>query len=247
MQVRAALPLVGVPELPDDPALYPRALLAGGYFEAVAFSKEDRERAEMYQANAERAQALSASGDLGVYLESLDMVCSIGLVEAVSRARVSQLINKSNQFNLTTRRYSESEVEAVERDERRHAVHVRLVDRFGDNGIISVIIADKGAEAWEIDTWLMSCRVLGRRVQEAVLAHLAAAARAEGASQLIGRYIPSPKNRMVAGHYETLGFSQIDGSPEGETVWRLDLRTYAPPQLPMRIEDSALTDAKVGA
>jgi FkbH-like protein len=247
MQVRAALPLVGVPELPDDPALYPRALAAAGYFEAVAFSKEDRDRAEYYQANAERAQALSASGDLSDYLASLDMVCTISRVNPVSRPRVAQLINKSNQYNLTTRRYSESEVESAERDPARHAIHIRLVDRFGDNGIISVIIADKTGDAWTIDTWLMSCRVLGRRVQEAALAHLAAAAASEGAKLLIGRYIPSPKNRMVARHYETLGFTLVDAAPDGETEWRLDLSSYVAPELPMRIEVSALARPKVTA
>ena len=239
-QVRSALPLVGVPELPDDPAFYPRALMAAGYFEAVSFSTEDKRRAEMYQANAERAQALAASGDLGDYLASLQMVCSIRRVDPLTRPRVAQLINKSNQYNLTTRRYTESEVEAAEKDPRRHAVCIRLLDRFGDNGIISVVIADKVDEAWDIDTWLMSCRVLGRRVQEAVLAHLAAAAKAEGASRLIGRYIPSSKNRMVVDHYRSLGFAQVDASPEDHTTWNLDLATYEAPDLPMTIDDTAL-------
>ena len=244
LQVRGELPMVAVPELPDDPALYPRYLAAAGYFEAVAFSAEDRERAGYYQANAERASALSASGDLGDYLASLDMVCSIGAVDAVSRPRVSQLINKSNQFNLTTRRYSEAEVEAAERDPLRHPIQIRLVDRFGDNGIIGVTIADRMGEAWEIETWLMSCRVLGRRVPEAVLAHLVAAARADGARRLIGRYIPSAKNRMVADHYHKLGFSQMEDKAGGETVWSLDLATYSAPELPMTIVDTALTRAE---
>ena len=210
MQVRSALPLVGVPELPDDPAYYPRALAAAGYFEAVAISPEDRERAGYYQANAERAAALSASGDIDSYLASLGMVCAIAPVDALSRARVSQLINKSNQFNLTTRRYSESEVEAAERDPSRHIVQVRLADRFGDNGIVSVIIADKRHQKWEIDTWLMSCRVLGRRVQEAALDHLVTAARISGSHILVGRYRPTPKNRLVADHYGKLGFTRFE-------------------------------------
>ena len=240
LQVRRALPQVGVPELPDDPALFPRALMAAGYFETVTFSAEDRARADMYQANALRTQALSESGDLEAYLTSLNMVCIISLVDSVSRARVSQLINKSNQFNLTTRRYSEAEVESAAHDPTRHVVQVRLADRFGDNGIISVVIADKGTEDWEIDTWLMSCRVLGRRVQEAVLAHLAAAAAAHGARSLTGRYIPSAKNRMVSGHYQSLGFEPAREPADGETLWRLDLAAYRPPQLPMVVKDSAL-------
>jgi FkbH-like protein len=240
-QVRQELPLVAVPELPEDPALYPRMLAAGGYFETVAFSAEDRERAGYYQANAERAAQLSASGDIDSYLASLEMVCAIRRVDAVSRARVSQLINKSNQFNLTTRRYSESEVAVAEADPARHAIQIRLVDRFGDNGIISVIIADKAADRWEIDTWLMSCRVLGRRVEQAALAHLAAAARAEGATAIVGRYIPSPKNKMVAGHYEKLGFALVESTDDGGSIWRLDLAGYAAPNLPMQVDDTALS------
>jgi FkbH-like protein len=247
MQVRAALPLVGVPELPADPALYPRAIAAAGYFEAVGFSKEDRLRAEYYQANAQRAHALSSSGDLGDYLASLDMVCAIGRVDPISRSRVAQLTNKSNQYNLTTRRYSEAEMEMTENDPSQHAIQIRLSDRFGDNGIISVIIANKTSEAWTIDTWLMSCRVLGRRVQEAALTHLAAAAASHGAKRLIGRYIPSARNRMVASHYQSLGFTLIDTASDGATEWRLHLADYMPPELPIRIEDSALARAEADA
>lgn len=239
-QVRRELPMVGVPELPDDPSLYPRMLACAGYFETVTFSDEDRARAAYYQGNAQRAVSLQASGDIDSYLASLDMVCSIGLVDAVARPRVAQLSNKSNQFNLTTRRYSESEVAEIERDPCRHAIQIRLVDRFGDNGIICVVFADKVAEAWEIDTWLMSCRVLGRRVEEATLAHLAAAARFDGANALVGRYVPSAKNKMVAQHYEKLGFEEVSRTPEGATVWRLALTDYEAPELPMRIEDAAL-------
>ncbi len=239
MQVRRELPLVAVPELPDDPALYPRTLAAAGYFEAVGFSKEDRDRASYYQANAQRTAALSASGDIGAYLASLDMICTIGWVDEVARPRVAQLINKSNQFNLTTRRYSESELAAATEDPSRHVVQVRLADRFGDNGIISVLIADKMGEAWEIDTWLMSCRVLGRRVEEACLTHLVAAARQAGARELIGKYIPSAKNSMVADHYRKLGFSS-GGSAGGATRWRLALDDFNPPRLEMTVQDRVL-------
>jgi FkbH-like protein len=239
MQVRRELPLVGVPELPEDVALYPRALAAAGYFEAVAFSDEDRDRAAYYQANARRAKALTATDDIEGFLTSLEMTCAIGLVDPASRARVAQLINKSNQFNLTTRRYSEREVQVLEADPRRHAIQIRLVDRFGDNGIISVIIADRGSEAWEIDTWLMSCRVLGRKVEEAALAHLAAAAGEDGARYLVGRYIPSAKNGMVAEHYRKLGFALVERAEDGGSVWKLDLAAYSAPRLPLEVQDTA--------
>ncbi len=239
-QVRRELPVVAVPEVSDDAALYPRVLAAAGYFDAVSFSQEDRDRAAYYQGNAQRAASLEASGDMDSYLASLDMVCTIAPVDPVSRPRVAQLINKTNQFNLTTRRYSEAEVAAVEADPKRHAIQVRLVDTFGDNGIISVIFADRGAEAWEIDTWLMSCRVLGRRVEQAVLNHLAAAAGAAGAKALVGRYVPSAKNQMVAQHYEKLGFELTEEGPDGGKTYRLALAGYPAPELPMRIDDRAL-------
>ncbi|WP_309607219.1 HAD-IIIC family phosphatase [Phenylobacterium sp.] len=239
-QVRRELPAVAVPEVSDDPAFYPRLLAAAGYFEAVGFSQEDRARAAYYQGNAQRAASLEASGDMDSYLASLEMTCTIARVDPVSRPRVAQLINKSNQFNLTTHRYSEAEVAALEANADRHAVQVRLVDSFGDNGIISVIIADRQAQVWEIDTWLMSCRVLGRRVEEAVLAHLAAAARADGALSLVGRYVPSPKNKMVAEHYDKLGFERVEQAADGARTYRLDLSSYPTPDLPMHIDDRAL-------
>lgn len=237
MQVREQMPLVAVPELPDDPAFFPRALAAAGYFEAVSISSEDRQRADYYQANAQRAASLSASGDLETHLRSLEMVCAIREVDAQSRTRVSQLINKSNQFNLTTRRYSEVEVAAVEADPSRHIIQVRLADRFGDNGIISVVIANRHEDQWDIDTWLMSCRVLGRRVEEAVLNHLVEAAARENVRQIAGRYIPSPKNAMVVDHYRNLGFECSASTPDGKTVWRLDVTTFRAPELPMVIDD----------
>ena len=239
-QVRRELPLVGVPELPEDPALYPRMLAAAGYFDTVALSAEDRARAGLYQANAERAQLMAQASDMDSYLATLDMTCTIRAVDPVSRPRVAQLINKSNQFNLTTRRYTEAEVAAAESDPGRHAVQLRLVDRFGDNGIICVLIAGRRADTWEIDTWLMSCRVLGRRIEEVALSHLVRAARAAGATKLVGHYLPSAKNRMVQGHYAKLGFAPAGDLSEGGTAWVLNLEDFVIPELPMRIVDEAL-------
>ena len=234
-QVRRELPMVAVPELPADPALYPRALLAGGWFEAVAFAQEDRQRADQYRANAERA-AFAGTSDMAGYLASLDMAADFRPFDAVNRARIAQLINKSNQFNLTTRRYTEAQVAGLEADPGKVTIQVRLTDRFGDNGMISVVIVD--GDTWEIDTWLMSCRVLGRRMEEAVLDQIVRAARAGGATALTGRYIPSAKNRMVADHYPKLGFAAAGETPDGATVWRLDLAAYVAPDLPMRIASS---------
>jgi len=145
------------------------------------------------------------------------------------------LINKSNQFNLTTKRYSEVQVAEIEHDSNTFHLQVRLVDRFGDNGMISVVIFKKAGREWLCDTWLMSCRVLGRRVEEAILQSVAAQAAAEGAEVLIGRYIPSPKNAMVAEHFGKLGFSLTAREPDGGSLWRLALAEYQNRSLPMRI------------
>jgi FkbH-like protein len=225
-----------VPEIGDDPALYPRTLAAAGYFEAIAFAEDDRVRADAYRANAERA-AFAGTSDMAGYLASLDMVADVRGFDAVNRARIAQLINKSNQFNLTTRRYTEPEVAAMATDPALVTLQVRLVDRFGDNGMICVgILRPAGDDAMEIDTWLMSCRVLGRRMEEAMLAQLVASARGRGARRLIGRYLPTAKNRMVADHYEKLGFALVDRGADGSSCWSLDLAGWAPPELPIRID-----------
>lgn len=234
--VRRELPLVAVPELLDDPAHYARTLAWSGYFDTVAISAEDRKRADYYQANVERSVILASSTDLGGYLNSLEMVCTIRPFDPIGRARVAQLINKSNQFNLTTHRYTESEVAAMEGSADKFTMQIRLTDKFGDNGMISVVVFDKEPETWTNDTWLMSCRVLGRRVEEAVLAHVAAAAAAAGVRKLIGTYLPSSKNQMVAGFYERLGFALVEKRLDGATVWELPLKSYRPSQFPMTID-----------
>jgi FkbH-like protein len=235
MQVRREHPEIAVPELPDDAAWYARALNAAGYFEAVAFSEDDRKRSGFYKENARRLQLQGSAGSLDDYHASLQMAATLLPFDAMGRARIAQLINKSNQFNLTTRRYTEAQIGAMETDPARFTLQVRLADVFGDNGMISVVIADRGEEAWEIDTWLMSCRVLGRRVEEAVLAELVREAHAGGARWLIGRYIPSDKNMMVARHYEKLGFEPVEATESGETVWRLAVAEAPEPTLPMQI------------
>jgi FkbH-like protein len=234
--IRQKLPTVAVPELPADPALYARTLAAASYFEAVTFSAEDRRRAAFYEGNARRLHLQSAAVDLDDYLRSLRMAATMAPFDAVSRPRIAQLIGKSNQFNLTTRRYAEPEIRALEADPAVFTMQVRLTDAFGDNGMIGAVICRRqGAAVWDIDTWLMSCRVLKRRVEEAVLQELVRQARAAGVQELRGRYIPSGRNGMVAGHYEALGFSHVETLADGTTLWRLPLAEYRERELPIEI------------
>jgi FkbH-like protein len=234
--IRQLLPQVAVPELPDDPALYARTLLASGYFEAVTFSAEDRQRAAFYQDNARRIALQQQAGDVDGYLASLAMTLTIQPFEATGRARIAQLISKSNQFNLTTRRYSEAQIAELEGDPDCLGWQVRLADSFGDNGMISVIICCRSGTDWQIDTWLMSCRVLGRRVEEAVLQELVAAARQQGITRLIGGYRPSGRNQLVEEHYRKLGFELLERHTDGSTEWTLRVDDAKPAaNLPMEI------------
>jgi FkbH-like protein len=222
--IRQMLPDVAVPELPADPALYARTLAAGGYFESLAFSEEDRKRADFYASNAQRVSLKRQAGDMKAYLSSLDMEITFAPFDEQGRSRITQLINKSNQFNLTTRRYTEAEVAALEHDPDCLTLQIRLTDIYGDNGMISVVICRPvsgpvaGRPAWEIDTWLMSCRVLGREVERMVLRELMLQARSRGVATLIGCYKSSGRNDMVRDHYAKLGFDP--GEEEG--VWLLD-------------------------
>jgi FkbH-like protein len=167
-----------------------------------------------------------AVGDLDAYLASLKMEIGFRPFDATGRSRISQLINKSNQFNLTTRRYTEADVASLEADPDVFTLQVRLLDTFGDNGMISVVVCrPRGQREWEIDTWLMSCRVLGRKVESMVLREIAHHARAYGIDRLVGVYVPTDRNGMVRDHYEKLGFRPLDDATTGTTMWAFDTAT----------------------
>ena len=234
--VRQALPMIAVPEVPDEPALVPDLLAAAGYFEAVAITAEDRERGKLYGQNARRDEARIQHSDMAAYLRSLDMRAIWGEFDTLNRSRIVQLINKTNQFNLTTRRYNESDYDAVLRDETCLGLHLRLVDRFGDNGLIGVVIARGSSATLVIDSWLMSCRVLGREVERATLSILVEEARRRGAGRLIGEYLPSPKNAMVSDHYDKLGFALIERDGSGAKRYALPIDSYRAPDLPIVVE-----------
>jgi FkbH-like protein len=228
--VRERLPMVAVPEVPDDdPALVPRVLADAGYFESLGLTGEDRQRTLQYQENRARAELQASATDLQSYLRSLDMRLVWNRFDTVSQQRVVQLINKTNQFNLTTRRYTDADVQAIMADPKAFGLHLRLLDRFGDNGIIAVVIGrlrDDGAVA--IDTWLMSCRVLGRQVEAVTLNLIAAHAKALGATRLIGEYLPTAKNGMVRTHYQKLGFDVVSEEHDGASQAILSLDRFVP-------------------
>ncbi|MBF0194404.1 MAG: HAD family hydrolase [Magnetococcales bacterium] len=234
-QVREALPQVAVPELPDDPAFYPRTLLSGGYFETIAYTPDDRQRAEQYQANTQRTNLQSSSRNIDDFLQSLAMKAQVSQFDQLGRSRIVQLINKTNQFNLTTRRYTEAEVIAMQNDASIYTMQVRMQDRFGDNGMISVVICRAHGTVWDIDIWLMSCRVLKRRVEEFVLDQLVTAAKKHGITALQGVWIPSSRNDLVKDHYANLNFKFIR-QESCSTYWQLAIDDYKPLNPPIILE-----------
>ena len=228
--VRQELPMVAVPELPDDPALFPQIISDAGYFESIHVTHDDLERTHQYQANLQREQLNESTTDMEGYLNSLQMEMHWSPFKRVDLQRVVQLINKTNQFNLTTRRYTDAEIGKLLDDPKILTLQLRLLDRFGDNGIIGIVIARPGEKnRLIIDTWLMSCRVLGRGVERATLALVCEEARRLGAEELIGEFYPTPKNGMVGDHYAKLGFAEIGKLQDGGTRWKLNLADFAAP------------------
>jgi FkbH-like protein len=229
---------VAVPEVGEDPTTYAQAIADAGYFEGLAVTEEDRERTGQYQGNRAREALKGATTDLESYLRGLEMRLIWRRFDRMGLQRVVQLINKSNQFNLTTRRYTEEDVLAVMDDPAAFGLQLRLIDRFGDNGIIAIVIGRlQGSRDLDIEIWLMSCRVLGRQVEPTTLNLIAAEARRLGARRLIGEYIPTRKNGMVKDHYARLGFTVVETTNEGGSRAVLDLAGLDPAHTFIHVEE----------
>jgi FkbH-like protein len=225
--VRARLPHVTVPECGVGPTAMLAALHRGLYFPALVLTDEDRARHSSYQGNSLRRTLQISAASLDDFLASLEMVAQHGPVNAATLARVTQLINKTNQFNLTTRRYSEEQVRAMADSTGWWCRWFKLADRFGDHGLIGVMLVEKQAPAWRIDTWLMSCRILGRQMEDFMFSVLQSAARGEGATYIRGQYLPTPKNGLVEDLYPRLGFVAETSAP-AQYAFDLGRPTSAP-------------------
>ena len=187
---------------------------------------DDLKRNEMYKKNAERADLQSQFSDYGEYLASLEMNAVIDDFLPVYLQRITQLTNKSNQFNLTTRRFTTAEMEAVFADNSYIRLYGKLADKFGDNGIVSVVIGKINGDTLDIILWLMSCRVLKRDMELAMLDALCERAKERGLKTLTGYYYPTAKNKMVKDLYQSFGFTQVSVDEDGNTVWALPLDGY---------------------
>ena len=190
-----------------------RCLADAGYFEAVAFTADDRSRAEQYAANAEREALLGSAESMDDFLRGLKMTAVYGPFTAVDHARVVQLINKTNQFNTTTRRYAGEEVAQIMDDPDALTLQFRLLDRVGDNGLVSTMIlrpTPDDDDALEIENWVMSCRVFGRELEFEAMNVAVEAARERGVRAFVADYIPTAKNDVISKLYPSLGFAEVD-------------------------------------
>ena len=220
-QVRTALPGMPVPEL-ATPEHYARVLDRSGYFEVTTFSKDDRSRNRMYKENVQRAAAQLQFADYADYLRSLEMTAQITPFAPEFLARTTQLINKTNQFNLTTRRYTEDEVRACMEDENCVTLCGRLQDKFGDNGLVSVIIGRKNGEELDVELWIMSCRVFKRDLELAMFDALVVAAAKLGCKRVAGSWLRTAKNALVRDFYPSIGFA-VTQEGEDERRFALEL------------------------
>jgi FkbH-like protein len=224
---RALAPQVAVPDLPEDPSGYIAALARHRYFETTSFTREDSARARYYSDNSRRKELAAGAPDLESFLTSLHMKMKVEPINDLNIERSTQLVNKSNQFNLTTRRYTLAEVRGLVDSSECQTRTFSLRDELGDNGLISVILLRKQGDALAIDTWVMSCRVLQRGVEQFARNELVDLCRAAGCVRLLGTYIPTAKNSLVVDHYAKLGFSPA-GSDGAETFWELPVDGSAP-------------------
>jgi FkbH-like protein len=240
--VRAQLPSVAVPEIGSDVSHYIEIIQQNRYFEPVAISREDTQRNAQYAENTQRAAHRNAFDSYHDYLLSLEMTAEIAPFQPVYMERIAQLTNKTNQFNLTTRRYTLAELESAANTPGTIALYGRLQDKFGDNGLISVVLGHREGAELHLDLWLMSCRVLKRDMELAMLDALVVRAKDMGIETLIGYYLPTAKNGMVADFYPKLGFLPVPTKsislPNDATVWMLPLDSYTRQNTAIRITET---------
>jgi FkbH-like protein len=231
-RVRQELPQVAVPEIGSDPAHYVEILDAAGYFDADTLSPEDMERSQNYRNNMNRDSLRANTGSVDDFLQALNMTCEHGAFNDHVLGRVVQLLGKTNQFNLTTKRHTDAQIRQILANPQNWTQYFRLKDKFDDNGLVGLMIAvphAKDPAAWEVDTWLMSCRVIGRQLENFMFNTLMAAAREQGIQTIYGRFSPTAKNGMVLNLYPDMGFTAVMTSLQDAQIFRID-----PSQAPLR-------------
>lgn len=220
--VKERFPEIEVPELPEDPALWLDFLQRQNYFDTVSYTGEGSDRTKLYQAEYERKKVEQTFETIDEYLQSLRMESMVKSFEPLKYSRIAQLTQRSNQFNLRTVRYTEDEIQRIAEDDHFITLYYTLKDKFGDHGLVSVMILEKKSEEeLFVDTWLMSCRVLKRGMEEFVINHMVQKAADCGFRIILSEYLPTPKNRMVKNIYEDMGFSRME-----ENTYRLEVSSF---------------------
>ena len=215
-----------MPELPDEPAEYVHFLAGLNLFETTSYSQNDASRTQQYREEAQRVRLKNSLTDIGEYLESLNMTADLRPFQPRDVARIAQLSQRSNQYNLRTVRYTEQDVEQIMKDSSYLTFSMGLRDKFGDYGLISLLSAVRkqgDAPYVFVENWLMSCRVLKRDVEYYLLNNLIGRAIEMGVTHILGEYIPTPKNKLVEDHYRKLGFHE-----QGNNLWCLDIKGFEP-------------------
>jgi FkbH-like protein len=234
--VRELVPEVIVPEMPEDPADYVRAISEWNLFETASFSELDEKRTELYRQRAESEAVRADFTSLTDYLRSLEMVATLGRFDAYNLPRIAQLLQRSNQFNLTTRRYSLAECEALMADESCYPFHLSLRDRLSDHGLIAVAVLKQTPGAVHVDSFLMSCRVLKRGVEELAIHTMVDYAKSVGKPLLTAEYIPTAKNAMVKDLYDGFGFERVETGEDGTVRYALRVDDWVPRTIFMQVE-----------
>ena len=236
--VRQMLPQVKVVELSDDPAEYPLLLDQSGWLEVARLTDEDWKKTDQYHENVQRKEVQASHTDYDSYLKSLNQQALICEINPQNLERITQLVNKTNQFNLTTKRLNRSEIEALMGRPDVFTACVRLIDQFGDNGLISVMVGHIREKALHIDHWLMSCRVFKRGVEQLLANYLFDHARKMGLDMVYGLYIPTQKNNLVKSLYANMGFNLINTDKQGATHWCIEVQDYQPVHIHISLKEN---------
>jgi len=225
------LPDVEVVPVPTDPADYVRALHAGLWFEAAAVTEADKARVEQYRQENERRQAEEAAGSVEAYLETLQMVADVRDLDESDMERAVQLLGKTNQFNLTTRRHTAEAVRKMLSRKGAFGITLRLADKFGDAGLVSLVLAvpdpEAGPSTLRLDTWLMSCRVIARTTEEFLMNHVVKKAAALGYKRVIGDFFPTAKNELVRNFYDRMGYKVESEESDGSRRYTVNVADYS--------------------
>ncbi|MBI2523096.1 HAD-IIIC family phosphatase [Candidatus Woesearchaeota archaeon] len=221
--IREAFPEINVVEMPEDPSLYLKTLMDMNDFNILQITEEDKKRGRMYVQQRKRTEFQKSTSNLTEFLKSLNMVVTAERANKFNIPRIAQLTQKTNQFNMTTKRYMEEDIKKFSEDKNYHVFSVRVEDKFGDNGITGAAIIKKGKDIWSIGTFLLSCRIVGRKVEETLLAYIAKEAKKAGAKRITADFIPTEKNSVANDFYKNSGFSLVKKEKSKE-VWEYSLK-----------------------